>query len=58
MMTDATGDRDSSGSTGDTGSHRQHTNVIIETEEGTKTMKTIVSVKGLHKRYQLGKDNF
>ena len=32
--------------------------VIIETEEGTKTMKAIVSVKGLHKRYQLGKDNY
>jgi putative ABC transport system ATP-binding protein len=32
--------------------------VIIETEEGTKTMKTIVSVKGLQKRYELGKDNF
>jgi putative ABC transport system ATP-binding protein len=32
--------------------------VILETEEGTKTMKTTVSVKGLHKRYQLGKDNY
>jgi putative ABC transport system ATP-binding protein len=32
--------------------------VILETEEGTKTMKTIVSVKGLHKRYQLGKENY
>jgi putative ABC transport system ATP-binding protein len=32
--------------------------VIIETEEGTKTMKTIVSVKGLQKRYELGKDNY
>jgi putative ABC transport system ATP-binding protein len=34
------------------------TKVIIETEEGMKTMKTIVSVKGLQKRYQLGKDNY
>jgi putative ABC transport system ATP-binding protein len=40
------------------GEQRRHTNVIIETEEGTKTMKTIVSVKDLHKRYELGKDNF
>ena len=36
----------------------EHTTVIIETEEGTKTMKTIVTVRGLHKRYELGKDNF
>jgi putative ABC transport system ATP-binding protein len=33
-------------------------NLIIETEEGTKTMKTIVSVRSLQKRYQLGKDNY
>ena len=32
--------------------------MIIETEEGMKTMKTIVSVQGLAKRYQLGKDNY
>ncbi len=34
------------------------TNMILETEEGMKTMKTIVSVKGLHKRYELGKENY
>jgi len=39
-------------------SRTRHTKVIIETEEGTKTMKTIVSVKDLHKRYQLGKENY
>jgi putative ABC transport system ATP-binding protein len=41
-----------------TSTEYRHTKIIIETEEGTKTMKTIVTVKGLNKRYQLGKDNF
>jgi putative ABC transport system ATP-binding protein len=36
----------------------RNSKVIIETQEGTKTMKTIVSVKGLNKRYELGKDNY
>ncbi len=39
-------------------SRTRHTRLIIETEEGTKTMKTIVSVKSLNKRYELGKDNY
>jgi putative ABC transport system ATP-binding protein len=29
-----------------------------KTQEGTTEMKTMVSVDGLHKRYQLGKDNY
>jgi putative ABC transport system ATP-binding protein len=36
----------------------RNSTVTIENEEGMKTMKTIVSVKGLQKRYQLGKDNY
>ncbi len=38
--------------------HLTATQMTIETEEGMKTMKTMVSVKGLQKRYQLGKDNY
>jgi putative ABC transport system ATP-binding protein len=34
------------------------TEMTTHTIEGMKTMKTIASVKGLHKRYQLGKDNY
>jgi putative ABC transport system ATP-binding protein len=34
------------------------TEMTTETVEGMKTMKTIASVKGLHKRYQLGRDNY
>jgi putative ABC transport system ATP-binding protein len=34
------------------------TEMTTETTEGMKMMKTIASVKGLHKRYQLGKDNY
>jgi putative ABC transport system ATP-binding protein len=42
----------------DSATSTSKTRVILETEEGMKTMKTIVSVKGLQKRYQLGKDNY
>jgi putative ABC transport system ATP-binding protein len=34
------------------------TDVTHKKREGTKTMRTIVSVRGLEKRYQLGKDNY
>jgi putative ABC transport system ATP-binding protein len=34
------------------------TDVTTKNIEGTRTMKTIVSVRGLEKRYQLGKDNY
>jgi putative ABC transport system ATP-binding protein len=34
------------------------TDMTLNNTEGTKTMNTIVSVRGLEKRYQLGKDNF
>jgi putative ABC transport system ATP-binding protein len=34
------------------------TDMTTQKIEGTKTMKTIVSVRGLEKRYQLGKDNY
>ncbi len=34
------------------------TDMTAKNIEGMNTMKTIVSVRGLEKRYQLGKDNF
>ena len=49
-----TGVSASGAATSGTGSSK----VIIETEEGMKTMKIIVSVKDLQKRYQLGKENY
>ena len=44
----------------DTNSSRTATtaNMTAKNTEGTKTMKTIVSVRGLEKRYVLGKDNY
>jgi putative ABC transport system ATP-binding protein len=46
------------GAGGNIATSSHHNQMTIDTQEGTKTMKTIVSVKGLDKRYQLGKDNY
>jgi putative ABC transport system ATP-binding protein len=45
-------------STSDTTVDSSDTDMTTKNREGTKTMKTIVSVRGLEKRYQLGKDNY
>ena len=44
--------------TGDMTAEGGDTDMTTQNREGTNTMKTIVSVRGLEKRYQLGKDNY